>query len=104
MFFAFTHRRAQGVDWGIAATRTVFAEAGDERYEALLVGDVIEGGAIDSWNRQVISTDGPMAVKVVQAGDLIVAVNDKRDCDSMVRESNSNILLKMKVLRRKSDH
>jgi len=102
--FVFTLRRAQGVEWGIGVTQTIVSVSAAESLEALLVHDVMQGGAIDSWNRQVISTDGPMAIKVVQAGDLIVAVNDKRGCQSMVGESNSSMLMKMQVLRWKSDH
>jgi len=102
--FVFTHRRAQGVEWGLCVTRAIVSASAAESLEALLVHDVMQGGAIDSWNRQVISTDGPMAMKVVQAGDLIVAVNDKRGCESMVGESNSSMLMKMQVLRQKSDH
>jgi len=104
VLFEFTHRRAQDVEWGLDVTRTIMAVAVDESLEALVVDGVLPGLAIDSWNRQIISTDGPMAIKVVQAGDLIVAVNDKHDCESMVRESSSSILLKMKVLRQKSGH
>lgn len=102
--FVFTHRRAQGVEWGLGVTRTIISVSAAESFEALLVYDVMKGGAIDSWNRQVISTNGPMALKVVQAGDIIVAVNDKRGCESMVGESNTSMLMKMQVLRRKSDH
>jgi len=103
MLFGFTHRRAQGVEWGIDVTPTMVADGASDQCEALLVEEVLPGGAIDAWNKQVQSTCGPIAVKVVQVGDLIVAVNDKCDCANMVQESSNNALLKMKVLRQKSD-
>lgn len=106
VLFGFSHRRADGVEWGIDVTPTIIADGASEQHEALLVHGIIQGGAIDSWNKQLISTGGPIAVKVVQVGDIIVAVNGKRDCASMahmVQESSSSILLKVKVLRQMSD-
>lgn len=88
--FGFMLRRAEGVDWGLDVTR-------DENQHALLVDAVLPGGAIDYWNKQVMA--GPKKDKALLAGDRIVSVNGKRDCQAMVHESKNSMLLKMEVLR-----
>jgi len=106
VLFGFTHKRAEGVEWGLHVTPVIIADGASEQHEALLVHGIVQGGAIDAWNKQVISTGGPTAVKAVQVGDIVVAVNDKRDCASMagmVQESSSCMLLKIEVLRQMSD-
>jgi len=91
--FSFMLRRAGGVEWGLAVTR-------DEERRALLVDNVLLGGAIEAWNRQVM--DGPKADKALLVGDLIVSINGKKDCQAMVDECRSNVLLKMEVIRQAS--
>jgi hypothetical protein len=91
--FSFTHRRANGVQWGLVVTC-------DEHQRALIVNDVQPGGAIDSWNRQVLG--GPKADKVLKAGDLIVSINSKRSCKAMMDE-HSSMLWKIEVVRRKCE-
>lgn len=83
-------RRAANVPWGLDVTP-------DEARQALHVHAVVKEGAIEAWNRQVLS--GPKKDSAVLAGDFIVGINGKTDCKSMLEESNSKPLLKIDVLR-----
>jgi len=89
-------RRAESVEWGLDVTPLEsMIECGIE--QALVVDEVLQGGAIEAWNRQVI--DGPKADRAIQVGDFILSINCKRDCQAMVSESNREVLLEMEVLR-----
>lgn len=93
MLFGFTHRRADGVEWGLDVIR-------DEDRQALLVSCVHPGGAIESWNRQVMG--GPKADRAVREGDLIVSINNMRGCQAMMHEGR-NVLWKIEVLRERTE-
>lgn len=89
-------RRAESVEWGIDVTPLAsMIECGIE--QALVVDEVLQGGAIEAWNRQVI--DGPKADRAIQVGDFILSINGKRECQAMVNESRTKVLLEMEVLR-----
>jgi hypothetical protein len=88
-FFGFTHRRADGVDWGLDVIR-------DEERHALLVKCVHPGAAIESWNKQVAG--GPKADRAIRAGDLILRINNKHGCQAMINEG-CKVLWKIEVLR-----
>jgi len=93
--FNFMLRRAAGVEWGLDVAR-------DGSGQALLVQGVLPGGAIDSWNKQVMGGPKADSLRALLVGDLIVSVNNKRDCQAMVDESKNSMLLKMEVLRQQS--
>jgi len=88
--FGFTHRRAHGVVWGLHVTL-------DECRQALLVNAVLPGGAIEAWNRQVMR--GPKEDHALVAGDLIVCINSKSNCQEMLEETRMTMLVKVDVLR-----
>lgn len=93
VLFGFTHRRAAGVEWGLDVTP-------DEQQQVLLVKRVQPGGAIESWNRQVMG--GPKADRALLAGDLIVSINGVRGCQAMFDE-NCAVLWKLELLRPRYD-
>jgi len=94
--FRFMLRRAEAAEWGLDVTPVDnMVECGIE--QALVVDEVIQGGAIDAWNRQVM--DGPKADRAVQVGDFILSINSKRECQAMLDESNAKLLLEIEVLR-----
>lgn len=89
-------RRAESVEWGLDVTPLEsMIECGIE--QALVVDGVLQGGAIEAWNRQVM--DGPKADRAIQVGDFILSINCKRECQAMVTESKTKVLLEMEVLR-----
>jgi len=89
-------RRAEVAEWGLDVTPVDnMVECGIE--QALVVDEVIQGGAIDAWNRQVM--DGPKADRAVQVGDFILSINSKRECQAMLEETNAKLLLEIEVLR-----
>jgi hypothetical protein len=93
-FFGFTLRRAQGVAWGLETIR-------DESIQALVVKMVMPGGAIKSWNRQIMDAPNGDHRRELLVGDRIVAVNGKHGCENMLVEIENSVLLKVEVLRPK---
>jgi hypothetical protein len=93
--FSFALRRANNVELGLVVDRT-----SDDK--ALLVQFVIPGGAVESWNRQVIYS--AKTLKTVFHGDLIVNINGQTTCDGMLAEIKSKLLLKIEILRRSRTH
>merc|ERR1719387_2328504 len=89
-FFSFTLRKADGVDLGIHMIRT-------DDDKAWRVDGVGAGTAVDAWNRQCAGGSG--ADKAVLAGDKIVSVNGRTDCDGMLEECRAKALLKFVVVR-----
>lgn len=66
-----------------------------------LVLAVQSGGAIDAWNNQ--AKNGPNAAKELRIGDLIVAINGKEDCRSMMEDMRRNETLKFEMIRMQRD-
>lgn len=89
-FFRFTIRRADGVGLGLELLRW-----GGGR--ALIVQAVLEGGAIEAWNRQF--RDGLESERAVRPGDVLVSVNDQVECQSMLEECRSKFLLRLGIAR-----
>lgn len=86
------------MEWGLDVTPLEsMIECGIE--QALVVDEVLQGGAIEAWNRQVM--EGPKATpdRAIQVGDFILSINCKRECQAMVNESKTKVLLEMEVLR-----
>jgi len=94
LLFRIMHRRAEGVSWGLDVTY-------DEKRQALVVNSVQPGGAIESWNRQVM--DGAKADRAISVGDLIVSVNGMHGCQAIFNEFRCCMLLRMDVLRQRCD-
>lgn len=89
-FFRFTIRRADGVGLGLELLRW-----GGGR--ALIVQAVLEGGAIEAWNRQF--PDGLESERAVRPGDVLVSVNDQVECQRMLEECRSKFLLRLGIAR-----
>ncbi|CAK0805584.1 unnamed protein product [Prorocentrum cordatum] len=87
--FSFCIRSAEGNDLGL----DVAYEEGDTD---LLVAAVLEGGAIDSWNRQCC---GDKASRAIQAGDRIESVNGATGILDMLWEVHAKKLLRLCVRR-----
>jgi len=90
IFFGFTIRLADGFSLGLDVVR-------DDGGRALRVKGVLSDGAIEAWNRQCVSS--PAASKAVRAGDAIVRVNDRIDCEGMLAECRHQLLLRLCVVR-----
>jgi len=93
MQFSFSMRRATNGQWGLDVTPVT----SNEGRQALRVDALIQDGAIEAWNKQVMN--GPKKDSAVLVGDLIVGVNGKQECQAMLEESNSKPLLKIVVQR-----
>jgi hypothetical protein len=91
----FALRRADNIELGLVVDRT-----SDDK--VLLVQFVIPGGAVESWNRQVIYS--AKTEKTVFHGDLIVDINGQTTCDGMLAEIKSKLLLKIELIRRSRTH
>jgi len=90
LLFSFMVKRAIGVGFGISVERS-------EDNRTLLVTSVLPEGAIGAWNRQV--RGGPMSKKALLRGDMILAINGKKDCDSMLYEMETSSLLRIEASR-----
>lgn len=96
--FSFSMRRAANGQWGLDVTpELIVGVNGKQTCQALRVDAVLQDGAIEAWNKQVMN--GPKKDSAVLPGDLIVNVNGKHECQAMLEESNSNPLLKITVQR-----
>eukprot|EP00446_Apocalathium_sp_SHHI-4_P013511 CAMPEP_0177198300 /NCGR_PEP_ID=MMETSP0367-20130122/25061_1 /TAXON_ID=447022 ORGANISM="Scrippsiella hangoei-like, Strain SHHI-4" /NCGR_SAMPLE_ID=MMETSP0367 /ASSEMBLY_ACC=CAM_ASM_000362 /LENGTH=351 /DNA_ID=CAMNT_0018646561 /DNA_START=4 /DNA_END=1059 /DNA_ORIENTATION=+ len=90
--FTFTLRLADGSGLGVDVLSSSTSNG-------LIVEQVLQGGAIEAWNRQC--WDGTsMVMKAVFKDDAIVSVNGKTDCQSMLQECRNKVLLKIKIVRK----
>jgi len=90
--FAFTLRLADEYGLGVDLAPPETCSRG------LVVWHVLPMGAIESWNKQCL--DGtPTHHKAVRPGDVITSVNGCTDCQDMLEQCRSRLLLKITVAR-----
>ncbi|CAE8731672.1 unnamed protein product, partial [Polarella glacialis] len=86
--FSFTLRKADDKDLGLHVTHA-------EWQLPLIVTSIVQGGAIETWNKLCV---GRFAFRAVLAGDHIVSVNGISGVQSMVDEMRSKVLLRLEVM------
>jgi len=90
--FSITLRKADDVSLGLS----VNADEGEDK--ALVVDNVLPGGAVESWNRQCFGD--ATGERVVVAGDRIVRVNGiNGDLQKMLEECTTQRLVKLVIAR-----
>jgi len=89
--FNFTIRRADGFRLGLDLDC-------DSTGRILIVRKVLLGGAIEAWNRQCFDGDNT-SQKAIWPGDAILRVNGWTDCEGMLQECRSSMLLRIVAAR-----
>lgn len=92
IFFSLTLRRADDTGLGLHVEPT-------DDGRSLVVHSIVQGGAIEAWNRQAAARGGAAAFKAVQSGDKIACVNGSLEVESMLLEIRTKLLLKLMVVR-----
>ena len=93
-FFGLCIRRAGGKTLGLSFQQRC---GGLDGLTALWVRDIAPGSAVDAWNQQCAG--GPMDVKRIRPGDLILRANDQGDVTRMLYECSRRELVKLLVVR-----
>lgn len=95
--FTFTLRKADGVPLGLDVSH---AKGG----RGLRVEKVQAGGAVEAWNRQCPNTGCEAENRLVQPGDMVVAVNNvSGEPSAMLNECRNKQLLCMTIIRAAQD-
>merc|ERR1719162_2395820 len=91
--FNFTLRKADGVPLGLDVSH---AKGG----RGLRVEKIQAGGAVEAWNRQCPNMGPEAETRVVQPGDMVLAVNSvSGDPNGMLAECRHKQLLRMTISR-----
>jgi hypothetical protein len=90
--FGFTLRLADDVGLGVDLA------PGWQGSQGLTIQEVLQNGAVASWNKQCFISN-KLRAKAVWPGDTIVSVNGKTEYLDMLHECQNNMLLKLTVFR-----